>query len=110
MRRQVRRAFAIQETRTVIDVEGRPQARRQIQVQPGAHRVALIVIESANGIPAGSVADQSTRDSAIPLRMLVRVRKVPGSEPSEARRRRRSFPPADASPLQREWEEDVGVA
>lgn len=108
--REMLRAVAIDEARAVVDVDSRPDAFREIDVEAGAYGVALIVIEEEILIDGRREVGEAASDSAEAFGVLVREGEVELGAIKNARGGRGGFPALDAGAVDGEREEDVGVA
>src|SRR5260221_434015 len=106
-------AVAVQEAGAVAKPSGQEGAPRKRRVEPGAERVALVVIEVAETAAVAElsrIGDESAGDHAGSLDHLVRVSQKDVEPILDSRRANRCFPSVNASSLDRERQKDVGTA
>src|SRR5256885_1499892 len=110
---KVPRAVAVQEAGAVAKPSGQEGVPRKRRVEPGAQRVALVVVEIAKTAAVAKlsrIGDESASDHAGALDHLVRVSQKDVEAILDSRRANGCFPAVNASALDRERQKDVGTA
>src|SRR5215469_14081774 len=110
MRGQVAGAVAIEKSRSVIHVHRGPGTARKSHAHAGTDGVALIVVEEKVAFFGRREIRQTAGDSAGTLGVLMGVGEMELGATGDAWRAGGGFPTADASAVDGQREEDVGVA
>src|SRR5882672_492033 len=103
-------AVSVEKSRAIAQIPGRERAPRQRGAKADAKRMSLVVVEEEKSLVRRSEIGEATSDRSSAFHELMGIGQINLEAIRDARRARGQFPTVNASAIDRQRKENVGIA